>query len=60
MTRRYKIWLALAVLFLGINVGGAWMAIMAREAHHAGVHVVLAFAAAVLVGQLVARRIENY
>jgi hypothetical protein len=41
MTRRSKIWLALAVLFDVVNVAGAVMAAAAGELLHAGGHVAL-------------------
>lgn len=43
MTRRSKIWLAVATVFTLVNVAGIWMAarMMPGEEVHIGIHVVL-------------------
>jgi hypothetical protein len=42
MTRRSKIWLAVATLFTLINIGGAVFAAAGGEGLHAAVHIALA------------------
>ena len=42
MTRRPKLWLALASIFTFINLGGAGFAVAGAEFPHAAVHVALA------------------
>ena len=39
MTRRSKVWLVVAVLFLVVNVGGAGIAARQGELIHAGIHL---------------------
>jgi hypothetical protein len=41
MTRRSKIWLSVATVFMIVNVAGAGGAIAMAEGPHAGLHVVL-------------------
>jgi hypothetical protein len=48
MTRRAKVWLVVAVLFLVGNLAGAAVAVAAGEMPHAGVHVGLALLGAYL------------
>ena len=57
MTRRFKFWMTVAVLFLVGNVAAMVMALRGGEMAHAGIHVALALAAAIVVGQVAARRI---
>jgi hypothetical protein len=61
MSRRSKIWLVVAVLFVVVNLVGAGMAIAAAELLHATVHTVLALAGAYAAGRLLAtRRVATY
>jgi len=60
MTRRYKILMIAAVVFLICNVGGAAVALMSWELTHAGIHAALALVTALAIGQLAARRVERY
>jgi Na+/melibiose symporter-like transporter len=55
MTRRAKIWLAIAVLFSIINLGAAGYAAYLHEGPHAGIHVALAILGAFLGWLLLAR-----
>lgn len=55
MTRRSKIWLALASLFTLVNVGGAGFAAAGAEGLHAATHVGLAFVGAYFMWRLVRR-----
>lgn len=55
MTRRSKIWLAVASVFTLINLGGAVAAAAGREGLHAGVHVVLMVVGAYVVWRLAPR-----
>jgi hypothetical protein len=59
-TRRSKIWLVAAVLFLGLNLAGMVMAAMGGELLHTCAHAGLALLGAYLVGRLAATRIANY
>jgi hypothetical protein len=56
MTRREKIALVAAVLFVIINLAGAGYAAAMREWAHTGVHVVLVFAGEYAVWRLLQRR----
>lgn len=55
MTRRSKIWLAVAALFTAINLAGAVYAAFVAEPMHAAVHVVLLFVGGYWIRQLVPR-----
>lgn len=55
MTRRGKIWLAVATLFSAGNLVGAGFAVSMGEQLHAMTHVALAFLGALVAWQLVAR-----
>lgn len=56
MTRRSKVWLVVAGLFLAVNVGGAIFAAAVGELPHALLHVALAFPGAYLVWRLAPNR----
>jgi hypothetical protein len=56
MTRRAKVWLVVAVLFLVGNLAGAAVAAAAGEMRHAGVHVGLACLGAYLAAWIVRGR----
>jgi hypothetical protein len=56
MTRRSKVWLAVAVLFTFANLGGAVMAAAQGELLHSGSHVALTFLGAYLVRRLASGR----
>ena len=60
MTRRSKIWLAVAVLFLLVNLAGGAYAILQGELLHAALHAALLVLVAYLLGRLAARRVESY
>lgn len=60
MTRRATLGMAVAVLFILVNVAGLAWAAAAGEVAHAGLHAVLALVAAHLVGRAGARRIARY
>ena len=55
MTRRARVWRAIAVLFTAVNVGGAGVAVLSDEPIHAAVHVAL-IPATYLAWRLAARR----
>jgi len=55
MTRRSKIWLAVAVLFTVINLAGAVFAAVRAEVLHASTHVVLTLLGAYAVWRLAPR-----
>jgi hypothetical protein len=55
MSRRAKIWLAVAVLFTLVNLGGAVYAAFGGERLHAGAHVALTLLGAILVWFIAAR-----
>jgi hypothetical protein len=55
MSRRTKIWLAVASIFTLINIGGAVVAAVWAEAMHTAVHVALAAAGVWLVRRLIRR-----
>jgi hypothetical protein len=55
MTRRAKVWRAIAALFTVANVGGAVVAILEGEPLHAAVHVAL-LVATYVAWRIVARR----
>ena len=59
MSRRTKIWLAVAVLFAVVNLAGAGFAIAAWELPHAGLHVALMLIGAYAVGRIAAGRVEQ-
>lgn len=52
MTRRSKVWLLIAGLFLAVNVGGAIFAAAGGELLHSLLHVALVFPGAYLVWRL--------
>jgi hypothetical protein len=52
MTRRSKVWLALAMVFTFVNLGGAVMAAVQGEVLHSGSHVALMLLGAYLVWRL--------
>lgn len=56
MTRRSKVWLVVAGLFLIVNVGGAIFAAAVGEPLHALLHVALVFPGAYLVWRLAPNR----
>jgi hypothetical protein len=56
MTRRSRIWLAVAVLFSVVNLAGAGFAAARGELLHAGTHVGLALLGAYVAWRLVPRR----
>lgn len=55
MTRRSKIWLAVATVFTLVNVGGAVMAGLATEVGHTGIHVVLTAVGVLWMWRIVTR-----
>lgn len=55
MTRRSKLWLAVATLFTLINLGGAGIAGAGGEGLHTAVHVVLAVVGAYFMWRLASR-----
>ena len=59
MTRRFKFWMVVAVLFLLANVAGLAMALLGGEMMHAGLHLALALVAAIVIGQVAARRVAT-
>jgi hypothetical protein len=56
MTRRSRVWLVVAVVFLVLNLVGAGMAVAGGELLHAGGHAGLALAGAYLAWRLASRR----
>jgi hypothetical protein len=52
MTRRSKVWLAVAAVFTLVNLAGAVMAAMEGELLHSGSHVALTFLGAYVVWRL--------
>ena len=56
MTRRARIWLAVAWLFALLNVGGAVFAAASHEGLHAGMHLALALVGAYVAWRLAARQ----
>lgn len=60
MTRHSRIWLAVAVLFTLVNLGGAVWAVARGELFHTGIHAGLLVVGAYAVGRLAARRIASY
>lgn len=56
MTRRHKVWLVVAVLFVAANLGGAGVALVEGEAFHALTHIALLFPGAYLVSRFASRR----
>ncbi|HEX5830823.1 MAG TPA: hypothetical protein VFY16_07590 [Gemmatimonadaceae bacterium] len=60
MTRRSKVWLAVAVLFIVVNVIGAVMAALQGELLHTGMHVALVLLGEYFVWRLAARRVAHY
>ena len=60
MTRRAKIWLAVAVLFTVINVLGGVFAALQGELAHTGIHVALALLGEYVVWRLWPRRVASY
>ena len=59
MSRRAKIWLTIAVLFLLANFGGLWIAVAAGELIHACIHGGLLLVTALALGRVAARRIAT-
>ena len=59
MSRRFKFWLAVAVVFLAGNFAGLWMAIAEGQYIHACIHAALALVTALILGRTVARRIAT-
>ncbi len=59
MTRRATIGMAVAVLFILVNVAGLAIAAVAGEVAHAALHAVLALVTAHLIGRAAARRIAR-
>jgi hypothetical protein len=60
MTRRSRIWMVLAVLFLVVNAGGAAFAAAAGELRHGALHVALLLPGVLLLRWLAARRSSSY
>ena len=60
MSQRSKIGLAMAVVFLLVNVGGLAYAVIFGEVLHATVHLVLAAATLPVLRRLGARRVPAY
>ncbi|HEY0970722.1 MAG TPA: hypothetical protein VGE02_07090 [Gemmatimonadales bacterium] len=60
MTRRSRIWLVLAVLFVLVNAGGMVAAAVAGEVVHTGIHAVLTLLGVYLVWRLAPRRATGY
>lgn len=60
MTRHPRIWLAVAVLFTLVNLGGAVWAVARGELLHTGIYAGLLVVGAYAVGRLAARRIASY
>ena len=60
MTRRAKIWLVVAVLFVLVNLGGLVMAALAGELLHAALHLALGLLGAVGASRLAPRRVASY
>jgi hypothetical protein len=56
MTRRSKVWLVVAVLFMLVNLAGGVMAALQGEVLHAGMHAVLVLVGQFFVYRLVSRR----
>lgn len=56
MTRRSKVWLVVAVLFISVNLAGAGIAAVQGELLHTGVHAGLLLLGAYLVWRLAPRR----
>ncbi len=55
MTRLSKVWLALAVLFVLVNLGGVGIAAVRGELLHTGIHVLLLLPGAYVVWRLAPR-----
>ncbi len=60
MSQRSKIGLAVAVVFLLVNLWGLVIAALAGEALHAGLHVLLAATTIPVLRRLAARRVAAY
>ena len=60
MTRRSKIWLVVALLFMALNLLAAGFALAGWELHHAGIHVALVLPAAFLAWRLAPKRVASY
>ncbi len=56
MMSRSRAWKMVAVLFLGVNIAGAVVALVAGELQHTGVHVLLIVITAGLMWRLFPRR----
>jgi hypothetical protein len=59
MTRRAKVWLAVAVVFILVNLGGGVFAAAQGELLHAGIHAGLLLLGVSLVSRLAPRRYES-
>ena len=60
MTRRAKIWLTVAVLFILVNVAGTVVAAVQGELTHAIMHAGLAYLTTFLVWRFMPRRVASY
>lgn len=60
MTRRSKVWLAVAVLFIVVNLIGAVMAALQGELLHTGIHAGLVLLGEYFVWRLAQRRVAHY
>ena len=56
MIRRPNAWMAAALVFLGVNVGGGWVAAAQGEPLHAGAHFLLLLPGAYFAWWLATRR----
>ena len=60
MTRRSRIWLAIAVLFSLANLAGAVIALTDGELLHTALHVVLMLLGSVAVSRIATRSVTAY
>jgi hypothetical protein len=60
MSRRSKIWLVAAVLFIVVNLVGGVIAALRGELLHAGAHAALVLLGEFLVWRLAQRRVARY
>ena len=60
MSQGPKIGLAVAVVFLLVNLGGLVLAALAGEVLHAGLHIVLAAATIPVLRRIAARRVAAH
>ena len=60
MTRRHKLWLAVAVIFTLVNLGGGVYAAVQGALLHTCIHAVLVLLGEYVVWRLLPRRVANY